>query len=118
MDDLVKKWERSGLLEDIDPTDKPLLSKYFEEVLNYWKIDIEHPAKENDPPHAISSFLLIRKIFHTKKDINIVEQIEDYLKFLNSPDALEIKYACDGYGIPDWDLEVMQIYVENISLEM
>jgi hypothetical protein len=112
MNDLVKKWERSGLLEDIDPTDKPLLSKYFEDVLNYWKIDVEHPAKENDPPHAVSSILLIRKIFLIKKDINIIEQIEDYLKFLNTSVALEIKYTYD-----DSDFEVMQLYLENISLE-
>lgn len=80
MEDKVRRWEATGILEGID--DKELLTKYLESMLNYY-VNNSKPLDKIDEEISIWIFPLIRRVYKHNKSIDIFDlksKFEGYVK--------------------------------------
>lgn len=81
MNDLVLKWEKSGLLEGIDSSDKPLLANYFESMMNH--VIGSKPLDKVDEEISIWIFPLIRRVYTHIKNVDVFDlktKFENFVK--------------------------------------
>lgn len=114
IEEKIQKWADTGLLEGITDQDEIVkLVNYSDDTLNYYLAKPE-PLSEVDQQISVWIFPVIRRIFRSKKDIDLIDlrnQFEEYVK------GGKMKaFANDSFGATasiDLEVECLVHFVEG-----